>query len=95
MNRNERHREIKQINKKLKWIDTHTDFRKQISDVSFYKITQENIDLLNKKEYPDKKIQDKYDTLTVLWQEVINLQTRLQYLKVGFRDVTKQDVPAI
>jgi hypothetical protein len=83
--RPERHREIKQIDKELTYIDKHTKFNALYKDKDLTECSDEDLEILEKKEHTNLALQEKYNTLHTLFSRIVTLEARRQYLKEGYK----------
>ena len=81
--RPERHREIKQIDKKLSWLQKHSNFSKLYSLFSPY--NTEQIQLFADGKWEDQHLQEKFNEFKELWDEGVKLSSRREYLKDGYK----------
>jgi hypothetical protein len=93
MDRASRRREIKQITKELAYIEKHTQFKKLYSDRELAELDESALDLLDKKLHPDQRLQGRYDAFHTLFQRIITLEARLQYLRVGYK--SEKNIPHV
>jgi hypothetical protein len=89
--RPERHRELKQIDKELTYIDKHTKFNALYKDKELTECSEEDLAILEKKEHTNLALQEKYNTLHTLFSRIVTLEARRQYLKEGYKATQPSD----
>jgi hypothetical protein len=95
MDRKSRRFEIRQIIRELKNIKTHRVYTEALKNEVFSAIVAKDLQLLKEGIHPDSAIQMKYGKAINLLAQIVQLEKRLQYLQVGFREVSEQTVPTI
>lgn len=75
-----RQREIK---KELEYIEKHTPFLKLMKSSEFEGIPQEDLDLLNKNEHPNKDKQARYIKAVGLFTRVVKLNEEYATLETS------------
>lgn len=91
MNRQARRAELRDIEKKTKWLWKHTNLVKIMKSKPFNELKTEDIELLDKGEYADKALQGQYNEVKDVLRELTNLRNRSVFL----RSKKEEDVTAV
>ena len=91
--RPERRRELKEIDKKLIWLQKHSNFSKFYSLFSPYNTEQVQVFVDGKWE--DEALQEKFNEFKTLWDAGVGLSNRKEYLKVGYGSEPKENIATI
>lgn len=91
MLRQQKRREVREIEKELKVIGRHKEFLRLLADERLQKLSKSEVLLLQKNLCEDKKLQNEFDKLKVFFQRIYQLEDRLRIL----RGKEVKDIPDI
>lgn len=83
MIRQARRKEIRNLEKELKKINTQTPFPKLLK--YFDGTTTEEVEVLVKGECTDEKRQQAFNQMKVYWDKGVKIANRINYLKEGYK----------
>ena len=76
MNRNQKRAELRSIDKESKWIYKHSPLSKIMKSKPFNALTADDIEVLERGEYPDKELQEQYVLVTQIMLKLKELHDR-------------------
>jgi hypothetical protein len=85
MDRSERHRQIKAINKRIEYLEKHT----ALKDKAIVRLGDDEKKLLAENNHPDKELQRKFNSIPGLLKELVDLHRLL----VGLSPKLQKELP--
>lgn len=109
MNRQQRRKETRDIEKELKSYSINRELKALSNDKELLETTAYTIDkdtnkinyvheddmkLLNENKHTNDKLQKKFNRLLEYYSRIRALESRLQYLIIGYKEDVKEPIPA-
>jgi len=86
MTRQQKRKEIRDLEKEYKKITTNKDFQKLLQSDEFRDVPAEELELLKKKEHEDKAKQARFNIGSMVFARLMQIQQRTALLKLKKED---------